>query len=518
MKRRNFIKSSGLASVPFLINGIDVQSFISPSLASMLNGDNDRVLVLIQLLGGNDGLNTLIPMDQYTGLSAVRSPILIPQNRVIKLNNETGLHPAMTDLNEVWKTGKAQFIQAVGYPNQNRSHFRSQDIWTTASDANEFLTTGWVGRYFDETIKDYPNGFPNAECPDPIALSIGTNITETCQGTRGNYSLAVLDPVNIDILSDPNLEPVPMNCYGDELTFLRDAVKQTNSYTDRIKLAGQKGTNLSTKYASNNALAQKLKTVAKLISGGLMTKVYVVSMMGFDTHAGQVNTDTTTGNHANLLTQLSIAICAFQDDLVKMKLDKRVIGMTFSEFGRRIKTINNGTDHGSAAPMILFGSCINPVIIGNNPSISTSTGDQEGVAMQYDFRSVYGSLLNQWFNVDKAIVQKIIYSQYQDLPVIMGCTITDNYDINQAVGFKLIIKDQIIADQTIITISGKVNQFLQLGVYNDQGFQLQNELIKTRGIDNITRTINLEQYPRGIYFIRVSDGKYQKVERVVKVM
>ncbi|NOT38826.1 MAG: DUF1501 domain-containing protein [Saprospiraceae bacterium] len=516
MKRRNFIKSSSLASTPFLLNGISVQSFLSRSLENLINGDNDRVLVLIQLNGGNDGLNTLIPIDQYAGLTAVRTPVLIPQNRVIKINNNTGLHPSMTELNTVWNNGMAQFIQAVGYPNQNRSHFRSQDIWITASDANEFLNTAWLGRYFDETIPNYPIGYPNSDCPDPIALSIGTNISETCQGTRGNYSLAVIDPVNIDVLNDPNLEPVPSTCYGEELSFLRDAVKQTNSYTDRIKAAGQKGNNLSTKY-STSALSEKLKTVAKLISGGLKTKVYVVNLMGFDNHSGQVNSDTTTGTHANLLTQLSNAICAFQDDLVKLKLDKRVIGMTFSEFGRRIKTTNNGTDHGSAAPMILFGSCINPVILGNNPIISTTTGDQEGVAMQYDFRSVYGSILNQWFNVDKAIVQRLIYQQYQDLPIIMGCTTTDTYDINEPDSLKIKLSENITTNQTTLQINGIINKFVNIGVFNDQGFQLQNEIIKTSGVDSITRIINLEQYPAGIYFVRVADAKYQKVERVVKV-
>lgn len=470
MKRRSFLKIGAWATSPMLVNGFGVRSIFSRRLSSIFNTDTDRVLVLIQLNGGNDGLNMLLPLDQYSALSSLRSSVLIPQASAISLTNETGLHPIMTDLKMVWDDGMAQFIQGVGYPNQNRSHFRSQDIWTTASDADIYLNTGWLGRYFDCEYPGYPEDYPNADFPDPIALTIGNNVSETCQGTAGNYSLSVIDPNAISILDDPNLEPVPANCYGMELSFLRDAVKQTNLYNDTIKNAAAQGNNLSTKYGANNALAQKLKTVARLISGGLKTRVYIVNQTGYDTHGGQVNAnDHTIGTHANLLRDLSNAICAFQDDLVKLGLEQRVIGMTFSEFGRRIKTTGSGTDHGSAAPMILFGSCINPVIQGTNPVIAPNTTDQEGVAMQYDFRSVYGSILNQWFFASRPKVESLLYLQYQDLPVILGCAVSAVHEENAGSSFTLRVNGNPVQHYINYTVSENRSNGYLVGLYNEIG-------------------------------------------------
>jgi uncharacterized protein (DUF1501 family) len=423
----------------------------------------------------------------------------------------------MADLNTAWTNGMLQVIQGVGYPNQNRSHFRSQDIWMSASNADQYLDTGWLGRYFDDLFPGYPNGFPNQECPDPIAISIGTNISETCQGTNGNYGLAVLDPSNLTALNDPNKDPVPNNCYGMELSFLRDAIKQTNAYSDRIEEAAQKGKNLSTKYGATNTLAQHLKIVAKLISGGLKSKVYVVNMMGYDTHGGQVNSnDTSTGTHANLLGQLSNAICAFLEDCVKLGIDKRVIGMTFSEFGRRIKTTGSGTEHGSAAPMFLFGSCINPVILGNNPVIPTNVGDLEGVTMQYDFRSVYGSILNQWFNVDKAKVQSLIFDQYQDLPIILGCNTTATYDQKSNERFSIQLRNNIITDKIELIIKGKATGRINLSLLNEMSYQIKTQNLHHDNLGETRVVINAEDLTNGIYFLRVADLHYQSIERIVK--
>lgn len=518
MKRRSFLKIGAWATTPLLVNGLSVKSIISPGLMSVLNNDTDRILVLIQLNGGNDGLNTLIPLDQYSALSGLRSPVLIPEASAIHINNETGLHPAMNELFMTWTDGMVQFIQGVGYPNQNRSHFRSQDIWTTASDADVFLNTGWLGRYFDGEFPGYPTGYPNADYPDPIALTIGNNISETCQGTNGNYSLSVIDPNAISILDDPNLEPVPGNCYGMELSFLRDAVKQTNLYNDTIKAAAALGANQSTKYGANNTLAQKLKTVARLISGGLKTKVYIVNQGGYDTHAVQVNAnDHTIGAHANLLRDLSNAICAFQDDLVKLGVQERVIGMTFSEFGRRIKTTGSGTDHGSAAPMILFGSCINPVILGSNPLISPNTTDQEGVAMQYDFRSVYGSILNQWFKADKTKVQSIISPSYQDLPIILGCSTSSVYETASANQFKLqLLGNPVQYDIRYNILEDKANTY-SVELFNEMGSLLHREQIGKNGTPSVQGRMEVEQLSNGVYFLRVSDRHFQSVERVIKM-
>ena len=186
---------------------------------------------------------------------------------------------------------------------------------------------------------------------------------------------------------------------------------QTNAYNDVIQTANDNGANLSTKYEDDDSLASKLKIVAKLIAGGLKTKVYVVNLGGFDTHALQVDgSDQTTGDHAELLSSLSKSICAFQDDLEQLGLDERVVGMAYSEFGRRIRSNDSlGIDHGTAGPMMLFGSCVNPAVLGDNPEISPDVDNQEGVPMQFDFRSVYGSVLMDWFEVEEQVVKDLLY-------------------------------------------------------------------------------------------------------------
>lgn len=390
----------------------------------LLNQEDDRVLVLIQLNGGNDGLNTIVPKDQYANLAAVRSNILMPENSILDLTDTVGLHPNMTGLKNVYDNGQLNIIQSVAYPDQNRSHFRSTDIWQTGSNAKEVWTTGWLGRYFNLLHPDYPTGYPNEDFPDPFAITIGSSVSETCEGAGGNFSTALVDPGNLSALATPVNRTLPNTCFGEQMEFLVNSISQTNAFNEVIEAANNKGANLSSKYADNNALANKLKVVARLIAGGLKTKVYVVDIGGFDTHSDQVaDGGTTTGIHANLLTELSDAIEAFQEDLQLLNLDQRVIGLTFSEFGRRIRSNDSlGTDHGTAAPMMVFGTCVNPSIIGENPTISREADRQEGVAMQFDFRSVYSSLLIDWFGVTEQTVRDLLYPDFQHLPILNDCS------------------------------------------------------------------------------------------------
>ncbi len=187
MKRRKFLKAAGTAmTVPVLLNGMKLSAM--PKSAMFNNMDEtDRVLVLIRLNGGNDGLNMVIPRDQYDGISAVRSNIMIPENNVLSLTDEVGLHPVMTGAQNLYNDGRLGVMQAVGYPNQNRSHFRSTDIWTSGSPANEYWTTGWMGRYFQNLYPEYPEGYPNETYPDPFAITMGRTVSETCQGTASQF-------------------------------------------------------------------------------------------------------------------------------------------------------------------------------------------------------------------------------------------------------------------------------------------------------------------------------------------
>ncbi|MFN7119310.1 MAG: DUF1501 domain-containing protein [Saprospiraceae bacterium] len=417
MKRRNFIKSAGTAmSIPLFLKGMPLAAMPKSSIFNFMDPNSDRVLVIIQMNGGNDGLNMIIPRDQYSGIAAVRSNVMIPENKVLALTDKVGLHPVMPGIKALFEDARLNIVQAAGYPNQNRSHFRSTDIWTSGSPANEFWNTGWLGRYFEKDHADFPENYPNPAYPHPFAITMGSIVSQTCQGTASNFSMTLSDPFNLFPLTQGVGSETPDTPYGRELTFLRTSILQTNAYADSITEAANGGSNKVT-YPANNRLAEQLKNVALLISGGLQTRVYVVSIGGFDTHANQVvGSDTATGDHATLLQQLSEAMAAFQNDLKQLNLEERVLGMTFSEFGRRIRSNESlGTDHGTAAPLLLFGTCVNPAITGDNPDITSDIDGNEGVPMQHDFRDVYGSILKDWFGVEETVVKDLLHPEFRYL-------------------------------------------------------------------------------------------------------
>ena len=415
MKRRDFLYTSAATSLPIMLNGMGISVLPKSSMFKAVNGDSDRVLVLVQLNGGNDGLNTIIPLDQYSKLADVRSNILIPENSVLSLADNVGMHPVMGGLKSLYDDAKLNIIQSVGYPNQNRSHFRSSDIWFSGSAADEFVTTGWLGRYFENRFPNYPADYPNDDCPDPFAITIGSLISETCQATGSNYSLALNGADSLSELNEPEPGEIPLDtCYGFELHFVRQSIAQTNAYSDTILNAANNANNMAT-YPETN-LAQQLKIVAQLIAGGLQTSVYVVSLGGFDTHATQVEEgDPTIGEHAVLLETLSDAIAAFQQDLQMLSLEERVVGMTFSEFGRRVQqNASRGTDHGTANNVFLFGGSLRKKgIINSAPDLSQL--DKGDLIHQVDFRTIYADLLENWLSVD---AKTILGSDFKSMGVV----------------------------------------------------------------------------------------------------
>lgn len=429
MKRRRFIKNLaiGSASLPFVSNGFGMQA-ISQKLFNFSTGAEDRVLVMIRLNGGNDGLNTVIPLDQYANLMLHRSEIIVPQNQILNITPSVGFHPQMQGMKGLFDQGKLSVVQNVGYPEQNRSHFRSMDIWTSGSlDVNE--TRGWLGRYFDSYNPSYPSGYPNATYPDPFAISMGSEVTATCQGIAANFSHAVSNPNNAVNLFEGGFTN-DGSYYGNHVEFVGTIIEQTNSFGQVIHSAAQAGSSLSAMYDPTNALATQLKYVAQMISGGLKTKVYVLSLGGFDTHDNQADaTNLQAGTHGGLLKKVSDAIAAFQDDLQLLGLEQRVVGMTFSEFGRQIESnASLGTDHGDAAPLFLFGTCIQSGIIGSNPVIGSSLPDQAGIPMQIDFRDIYASILRDWFQVPEIEIQPLFSHAVQFYSIAGTC----NVGLNEA--------------------------------------------------------------------------------------
>ena len=517
MKRRSFLKTSSILSAPLILGGIPVAPVVKNTFSAFLNSSSDRVLVLIQLNGGNDGLNCVIPLDQYENLVAVRPQVIIPENNIINITDNVGFHPSMSSLAEIYQEGNLGIIQGVGYPNQNRSHFRSSDIWHSASDADTYLDTGWIGRYLDYFNPNYPENFPNEECPDPFALTIGSSVSETCQGMAGNFSLALVDPNNLSQLAIPVNSELNEGCYADKLGFLAKTIEQTNAYGDVIQTANDLGSNISTLYNENDGLAQQLKLVAKLIKGGLRTKIYVVSLGGFDTHADQVvEGDTVSGAHSELLRELSEAIYAFQDDLKYLDIFDRVAGMTYSEFGRRIRSnFSNGTDHGTAAPLLLFGSCVLPNIQGDNPEISQDVDEQEGVAMQYDFRSVYGSVLADWFDVDEAIIKDILLGDFQKINLFANCATVSTSDHSYE-SIDMNIYPNPAHNKVTIEFESK-GEHIKISIFDTLGHEVK--VLTNQRISSGSHALAFEisDIPQGAYFIRVQTDKGQKTKRLVKM-
>ncbi|SDY38616.1 DUF1501 domain-containing protein [Hymenobacter psychrophilus] len=438
MQRRHFIQTTAAAAVvPTLLGGLPLGAYgFSPELYALTGGatQTDRVLVLVQLNGGNDGLNTVLPLDQYSALMNARANIAIPEAAALRLNAATGLHPAMTGLKNLFDNQQLGLVQAVGYPNPNFSHFRATDIWTSASDSNVTITSGWAGRYLDSEFGGYPTGYPSAQNPDPLAISIGSVVSNCVQGPSVNMGMAIASTSSFYQLLTGSVDTAPNTPAGHEITFIRRVVQQTQVYTTAIQTAAVKAKNLSALYpaAGKNALADQLKIVAQLVAGGLQTRVYVCNLGGFDTHVSQVVAgDPTTGTHATLLGKVSEAIAAFQDDLGLLRVQDRVVGLTFSEFGRRIKSNSgNGTDHGAAAPLFVFGSSVNPRIHGTNPQLPASAAVNDQVPMQFDFRAIYASVLKDWFKVPQATLDALLPSAggaFPYVPVIRPEVVTGTH-------------------------------------------------------------------------------------------
>lgn len=516
MKRRQFLQSSSILSLPVMLGGLEVAAITSSPLFNFINNDDDKILLLVQLFGGNDGLNMVIPLDQYSGLSQVRASLLIPETSVLNLTQETGLHPAMQGLANLYKEGHLGVIQSVGYPNQNRSHFRSSDIWTTGSDADQQLTTGWLGRYLNLNYPGFPQNYPNEDNPDPLAITIGGVVSETCQGPHTNFSYAVDTNLTIKIIEESEAATPDNSCYHDELSFVKSTIDQSNKYASRLLSVVDKGNNIA-EYPVGNRLADQLKVVAKLISGGLRTRIYVVGLGGFDTHATQVDaTDHGKGNHANLLGLLSNAIAVFMQDLQALGIHERVVGMTFSEFGRQIRANNsNGTDHGTAAPVFVFGDCIRQDIYGTNPSISKDAAPQEGIPMLFDFRSVYATLLTDWMGVPESQVRQVLFKDFQKIPFIKNCQTTSTIQESDKKP-TLQAYPNPCHDHCTVTFMN-TGRYVRLELFDVLGSQLQVIIDKTLEKGQHEVFIDMNKYMTGSYFIRLAIDNEVNTLRIIKM-
>ncbi len=532
MNRRNFLRNTIPAAItmPSLLNGFSFTAFGADqtALGSLLQQatDTDHVLVLIQLNGGNDGINMVVPLDVYANYYNARTNVAIPQSKVLRLDgtDKAGLHPAMTDLQNLYNDGKMNVVQSVGYDNPNFSHFHSTDIWMsgdTTTNRRSRVKTGWVGRYLESEFPGYPDAYPSNAMPDPLAIQISNVPTLDLQGSIYSMGLSITNPEKIYTFDNPFHDyPLTSAPANKELRFLRVISEKTKIYSDIIRTAYRRAATMAT-YPAENYLADQLKIVARLIKGGLKTRVYTVTIGGFDTHKRQVNaSDTTTGAHAQLMKQLSTAIAAFQNDLQLMQLEDRVMGMTYSEFGRRIKSnASLGTDHGAAAPLIMFGKNAKKGILGTSPDIPADIQVVNNIPFQYDYRSVYASILEQWFCVKQPALNDILLKNYQSLPLITGpCGVPDDIDDTNNNANELIFKMW----PSPYTINATIQFSTKGGHTMIQQINALGQVIKVITSQEYTAgTYNIDIYndglPPGAYFLRLQNGSLQKVITVMKM-
>ncbi|MBK6543940.1 MAG: DUF1501 domain-containing protein [Saprospiraceae bacterium] len=530
MKRRSFIQT-----VPVAVGGMTVTAYGNNPLLSALTSsltDTDRVLIIVQLNGGNDGLNMVIPLDQYSSLSkaSIRQNVLLPEDKVLKLagtNNATGLHPSMNRLYDLYENGKLSVIQGVGYPKFSYSHFRATDIWMTGAESTEYLNSGWAGRYLANEFPNYPVGFPNSVMPDPLAIRIGGNVVLGLQNQGVPMAISITntnDPLNLtgSLFSDPPTS----NYMGKELAYVREVQRQTDKFGDSVKGAADKGLNKSSLYPKTSAdpgytLGTQLAIIAKLISGGIKTRIFWVSTGGFDTHSAQVNAnDHTIGTHANLLKGVSDAIGAFMDDVKLLGFEDRITGMTFSEFGRRIiSNASGGTDHGAAQPMFVFGSKVVGGVVGKNPIIDPNSTANSNLPMQYDFRSVYASILADWFCVQQPDLDQILLKNYQKLPILDpgNCIPTSVHEENNRLGENLVYAyPNPFVQSTKIKFETKGGHTM-IQIINNEGSVIKTLIDQDLQAGKYDVDCDLEDAAAGIYYVRIQNQTLQQVKPMMKV-
>lgn len=436
MKRRNFLKIFPAAGVtPFVVNGFPMRPFANSKIAQILSscdGVEERVLVLVQLQGGNDGLNMVIPIPQYDKYAQLRPTIRIDESDYINLdttlpnNDQIGLHPMMTGIKALYDKGWAAVVQGAGYESMNQSHFKGTDLWLSGGGGGSYelnnLASGWMGRALQAFYPEV-HGAPTADMPDPLGIQVGNpyaslgfhtetehqnSINLSGQDVAGFFSL-------IQTIGGAPIPNIPDTDQGDELAYITGVEQSVNLYAQRITQVFNAGSNAGT--YPNNSFAAQLKTVARMIRGGCKTKIYLCQLGSFDTHSAQTDVaDTGIGTHANLLKTLSDGVKAFFDDLDQMSLADQVLSCTFSEFGRCAKENGSvGTDHGTLAPMFVFGKNIRPKVHGTNVDLNNLTSDNQLKNKQFDYRQVFATLLQDWLGANDYVMEQTLFDPYTQL-------------------------------------------------------------------------------------------------------
>ena len=533
MKRRKFIQISSTGSLAgFMLNGHIVNAFTRTKLLNNVSEDviRDRSIVMIQLSGGNDGLNSVIPKNQYDRYASIRPTIRIKESGInagIELDTTLGtqdqtlLHPNLQAFKQLWDEGKLNIVHGVGYPNLDKSHFKGRALMSKGGDGtdeNSNKPDGWMARYLHSS-------FDHTTYLDPLGIQLGNkkpadefhsdaehkvDINLSGQDAAGFYTQ--LSNIG-NPLADYGGESSE---YIDNINFINGMEVTATNYAERISNVFNAGSNAVT-YPQFD-LADQLKTVARMISGGSKTKIFLLRIDGFDNHANQVDSqnDSHLGKHADLLTELSESIKAFQDDLEQLGIGENVVTTTFTEFGRKpIENGNKGTDHGNLGPMFVIGAGVKPGFTGTHLSLDSFTygGNVKhfdlDTQMQHDYRQVYSAIIGDFLGASSSTIVDTEFDAYDTnrLNLISSPILSNPYEKTPQRDSLKIVPNPVVNDMMIRFRSSEwVRGDIQ--IHDLQGRIVEELTVDfSSGINQIP--LNLSHLSKGLYVLNVIDDRNQ---------
>jgi uncharacterized protein (DUF1501 family) len=515
--RRDFLTGATTAAAGAFLLGSGASartvraSSHTPLLGELGRAETDRVLVIIQLGGGNDGLNTVVP---YTSDAYYRRRPTIAQSRgsLLRLSDDYGLNGAMASLEGMWREGDLAVVHSAGYPDHSRSHFRSTDIWASGADAGGARPDGWTGRWVDETFP----GHVQEPLPYPVAVRIGGASSLLVRGSGGALGMSFSNAGQFARLAQTGQfydeADVPATLAGDELAFVRNVYNSGLRYRDAVYDASQAGANDAEAPYPDGGLAQSLAAVARLVKGGLGSRIYAVSIGGFDTHSNQLN------RQPGLLRQIAESVSAFYTDL-GAEAD-RVLTMTFSEFGRTASENGSaGTDHAEASPLFVFGSGVGGGLYGegSGPALDALDENRSALPLSVDFRRVYASVLSDWFGMEAEATAGVLGGGFAPLAGLVAASATSASAAPEAAPLDLSVAPNPVAGRALVSFTLAASGPATVRLLDVRGREVRRvwEGPGTAG----PRAVPLDTagLAAGVYFLRLEAGRDARTASVTVV-
>lgn len=508
--RRSFLEMASMGGIAttLMAGGLPMQVFGKHALfQSPQMMDNDRTVVLIRLNGGNDGLNTVIPFND--GLYYEKRPnIAIPKANALSISDNLGLHPSMAGLKALWDQDQLSVLTNVGYPTPNKSHATSGQIWERGD--RELVSGGWGGRYIEASIPDIYTDLPE----HPVLTQVGSSNALFFNGRTGRLGFGIPNDQVLERLAESSIlydaEDVPATLWGEKLSTVRRVANSASQYGKVVGDTLQAQSN-AVEYP-DTALGRQLASIAKMIRGGLTTKMYLVRVGGWDTHENQLD------RHVNLLTNLSNSLKAFQDDLDSDGHSERVLTATISEFGRRVHENGSfGTDHGEAAPLFVLGKNVLPGVIGDLPDLSGNN-----LPYGLDFRSVYATIMEHWLGLDNVSAQSVVNGAFDYQPFVAFNPVsppdsTSNEAVERPAATATLAQNypNPFNPATNISFELAASSFVSLRVFDLQGRLVDTLVSKTLPAGPHNVTFEARHLASGTYFYRLESPQGVQTKRMV---